>query len=122
VNSYLLRFALLGIPSIFVLWLWKRAGIRSRLLYGSSWTNVVFYSIWLVMGLTLNWLSRLPHRPPLFDALIGFLIALPLIGALSSLFLLTCTLLTKGTEQKIAPAASSVLMFVLWASSWIAPN
>jgi hypothetical protein len=121
VNAYLLRFAVLGIPAGAALLWWKRAGIHSKHLYSSSWANVIAYCIWLTLGVLLNRIGRIPAAPKLFDALVGFLIASPLIASFCSLALIILSLFAERSE-KWTMGSSNVLMIVLWASSLIAPN
>jgi hypothetical protein len=121
VNAYLLRFAVLGIPAAAVLLWWRRDGVLSKGLYSSSWANVISYGIWLLLGILLNRIGRIPAAPRLFGSLVGFLIASPVIGSFCSLVLLILSLFAEQNE-KGKMGSSSVLMALLWASALIAPN
>ena len=118
-GTYILKFAVFGIPAAAALLWWKRTGVLSKGFYSSSWANVIAYCTWLLLGVLLN--RRIPAPPGLFDALVGFAIAAPLFALFYSLLPLILSLFAKPNEQW-KMGSSSVLMVLLWASSLIAPN
>jgi hypothetical protein len=121
VHVHLLRFAVLVIPAGAALLWWRRAGILSKHLYFSCWSNASAYCVWLTLVVLLSRIRGIPSAPRLFDALVGFLIATPLIALFFSLVLLLSSLFAEPNE-KWTMGSSSALMVVLWASSLIMPN
>lgn len=83
-------------------------------LYTSSWTNVGGYVAWLSVGLLVNRIGGM-------DAVIGILIAMPLLAIGFSLVLATWSRFA-GQGERWTMAAANLLMLFLWTSSLIAPN
>ena len=120
-SANILRLAVLGIPAAAALLWWRHVGVLSKRLYFSSWANVIAHCIWITLGILLNRVGRIPAAPRLFDALVGFLIASPLLASFCSLVLTVLSLFAEQSEQW-EMSGSSMLMVLLWASSQLAPN
>lgn len=113
-SAYVVKFATLGIPVVVALLWWRRAGVLSRRLYTSTWTNVAAYPMWLGVVIVENRINGM-------DKLIGILIALPLIAVGCCVVLAASSHFAKrGERMKMATA--NLLMLMLWVSSLIAPN
>ena len=117
------RFALLGVPTIIVLLLWRRKGVERRTLYQASWANPFAYLLWLAAMILV---AILFHRPrflwissTLVPASLAF--AYPLLLSFGSLILCVLCVRAKQKEQPFI-ILSNLLMLILWVSSVVAPN
>jgi hypothetical protein len=127
-HRLLLKLALLWMPAAGLLWWLKLRKIRSVIIYFVSGANLVCYMIWVGAMVLINspifyrWSTEFKDlKPILYTTAILTFVWFPFVATVGSFILLTTTLIAKPGEHRFLVPAN-LLMFILWATSIIAPN
>jgi hypothetical protein len=115
------KFALLGLPTVIVLLLWRRAGVLNRTMYGLSLGNPLTYVLWLVAIAAFSWMTPQRLGGWMSETATGMFVGAPIFGVLFSVVLLAWSIYVPA-GQRWKMAVSNTCMLLLWLTSMIAPN
>jgi len=119
----LLKLIFLEFPAVLILLHWRRRGVASRFLYGASWTLVGGYVAWLGTTWELDRLSEYSTYDWMYRSSIPVFVFLawPFFSVVAAIVFIFWAAGAKKGERAFM-ACSNVLMLVLWANSFVAPN
>jgi hypothetical protein len=117
------KSALLGLPTLITLVLWRRRGIQSRALNQVGWGNLLGYTAWLLAVVVLMPLSEIPRYHWIAGSSIpaNLFFIIPFLLAIGSFITcLLCATAEKGERRY--PLLANGLMLILWSWLVVPPN
>jgi len=117
------KFALLGIPTIVALLVWKKLRVESKTFYQFSWANPICYLLWILAIGSTNILIHSVKSSWITFSMLPASVAFiwPFFAAFGSLCL--CLLCGRANPKEQAfVLLPNLLMLILWGSSIVAPN
>lgn len=122
-ESEMVRFILLGLPTLAFLWNWSGRGSKKGVLYRACLLNLLSFSIYFVCISILP--SAVRYRKLTWVAYSGIpaliILGWPLLFAAGSLVICMLAFLVKGIDR-LFTMLCGILMLILWASSLVPPN